>query len=137
MRARITRDVPTGHSSFDTAPTNRAQREAFDQVTMTQALRSELDVMGYSPFSIEESRRLGSGEPKQYQFDVKLVGDAAAFDVSSVGGTLFDPLFNTTYEIVEDGAEFADPDAEPEEDEPHSAVAAVGAIIAGEEDDAS
>ncbi len=132
MRARITRDVPTDHPIFAVGPSNRAQRESFDQITMTDVLRTELDSMGYSSFNIEASRRVGSGEPKQYQFDVKLDGDVATFDTSSAGADFVGEAFNTTYEAVEDGEDFPEPEAEAD-DKPHSAVAAVGAIIAGDE----
>ena len=126
MLARITRFVPEHHPLFVGAPLGRAQRESFDQQLMTKLLREELESMGYMPFRINASRRNGSGEPKAYQFDVKLDGDASYFDMRCAG--MFDAQFSTSYEALEDGGSFA-LDAEGDA---HSAVAAVGAIISGD-----
>jgi hypothetical protein len=93
---------------------------------MTKLLREELEAMGYMPFRINASRRSGSGEPKGYQFDVKLDGDASSFGARSAG--MFDVPFSTSYEAIEDGGSFT-LDAEGDA---HSAVAAVGAIISGD-----
>ena len=126
MRARITRTVPNSHSRFALAPGNAALREPFDQVAMTELLRTDLEACGFEGFHFEASRRHPSdGDQKKYQFDVRIPGDASSFSSdwnASWDGVI--ELFATNMEAIEDGETF-----EGEGEAPHSAIAAVGNIV--------
>jgi len=126
MRARITRTVPSSHPRFALAPGNAAQREPFDQIAMTELLRTDLERSGFADFYFEASRRHPSErDEKQYQFDVHVGGDIEAFETAWRAGWNGDIETDVDgWELIADGETF-----EGEDETDHSAIAAVGNIV--------